>query len=105
MLRAAFFPIYTLNVLMIHTYAKSHNHFPHIETISMASIDVALGKHALEDAVLPQRKRIKLSELPLTPAQRSTIDGLVLTIKKKGDFDTLRKKIWARFESVSSILN
>lgn len=68
----------------------------------MASTDVALGKHGLGDAVLPQRKRLKTSDLPLTPTQRSTIDGLLLTIKKKGDFDALRKKIWSLYvDSVS----
>ena len=43
------------------------------------------------------RKKIKLSDLPITPAQRSVIDGLVHTFKKKGEFDTLRKSVYAEF--------
>ena len=53
-----------------------------------------------EYSCIPQR-RFKTSELPLTPLQRSTIDGLLNTIKKKGDYDTLRKKVWSQYaESV-----
>lgn len=48
------------------------------------------------------RKKIKTSELPLSSAQRSTIDTLHHTIKKKGVYDALRKMVWSEYtESVS----
>ena len=48
--------------------------------------------------------KFKASDLPLGGSQKSTIDGLVNTIKKRGDFDTLRKKVWAEYiESVSHV--
>lgn len=42
-------------------------------------------------------KRLKTSDLPLSQAKRSAIDGLVHQFKKKGDFDNLRKKAYAQF--------
>ena len=48
------------------------------------------------------RRRFKASELPIQPAQRSAIDDLVRTIKRDGEFDKLRKEIWAEYsQSVS----
>ena len=47
---------------------------------------------------LPTRRKYKASDLPLTPAQRTSIDGLANVIKRKGEFDALRKKVWAEFE-------
>lgn len=71
----------------------------------MATAGTVPGKHRyqeLENPELPQAKRIKFSDLPLSSAQKSAIDGLVHTIKKKGIYDTLRKKVWSQFdESVS----
>ena len=56
----------------------------------------------MEDAVLPQRRKLKTSDLPLSSAQRSSIDSLLHTIKKKGEFDNLRKRVWSQYaESVS----
>lgn len=46
----------------------------------------------------PPRKRFKASELPLTQHQRTAIDNLVHTFKKKGQFDTLRKTAYSAFE-------
>ncbi|KAI4214139.1 MAG: hypothetical protein LQ351_003224 [Letrouitia transgressa] len=43
------------------------------------------------------KKKFKTSELPLTASQRSTIEGLQHVIKKKGVWDTLRKKVWSEF--------
>ncbi|KAI4163430.1 MAG: hypothetical protein LQ342_002937 [Letrouitia transgressa] len=43
------------------------------------------------------RKKFKTSELPLTASQRSTIEGLQHVIKKKGVWDTLRKRVWSEF--------
>lgn len=50
------------------------------------------------------KKKFKTSELPLTASQRSTIEGLQHVIKKKGVWDTLRKKVWSEFiEGVSTL--
>ena len=64
----------------------------------MASVDTIGSKHVLEDSDVVPRKRFKTSELPLNATQKSTIDGLLHTIKKKGEYDLLRKKVWSQFE-------
>ena len=64
----------------------------------MASVDIVGCKHVLEDQAFLPRKRFKTSELPINATQRSTIDGLLHTIKKKGEYDLLRKKVWSEFE-------
>ena len=56
-----------------------------------------------EDVNPAPRKKIKTSDLPLTSQQRSTIDNLAHLIKKKGIFDTLRKKAYSDFESTVCI--
>ncbi|KAL8770869.1 MAG: hypothetical protein Q9209_003520 [Squamulea sp. 1 TL-2023] len=63
----------------------------------MGSTGVALGVHLREDEAFQPRKRFKACELPLSATQRSTIDELLHTIKKKGEYDTLRKKVWSAF--------
>ncbi len=45
------------------------------------------------------RPRFKLSELPVARDKRIAIDNLSYAFKKKGGFDSLRKKIWAEFTS------
>lgn len=68
----------------------------------MGSTNVVLGIHPREEEVFQPRKRFKTSDLPLSANQRSTIDELLHTIKKKGEYDTLRKKVWSNFvDSVS----
>ena len=64
----------------------------------MTSVDAMSGKHGLEDTELLPRKRFKTSELPINATQKSTIDGILHTIKKKGEYDLLRKKVWSQFE-------
>jgi hypothetical protein len=60
------------------------------------------SKPPVENSMLPQRRKIKTSELPLNAAQRSSIDSLLHTIKKKGEFDAVRKRVWSQYtESVS----
>ena len=60
------------------------------------------SKPPVDGSMLPQRRKIKTSELPLNAAQRSSIDSLLYTIKKKGEFDSVRKRVWSQFtESVS----
>ncbi|KAI4132637.1 MAG: hypothetical protein LQ338_000577 [Usnochroma carphineum] len=65
----------------------------------MGSTGVTLEVRPYEEDVFHPRKRFKTSELPLNANQRSTIDGLLHTIKKKGHWDTLRKKVWSEFEN------
>ena len=68
----------------------------------MALVDHVSRKRSIEDLAGTQRKRFKTSELPLSSAQRSSIDTLLHTFKKKGEFDALRKEVWAGFnDSVS----
>lgn len=68
----------------------------------MASTDAKIGMALLREQVFVPRKRFKTTELPLNSTQRSTIDGLLHTIKKKGEYDALRKKVWSHYaESVS----
>ncbi|KAL8716083.1 MAG: hypothetical protein Q9225_006232 [Loekoesia sp. 1 TL-2023] len=72
----------------------------------MGSAEVTLGVHAREEEAFQPRKRFKTSELPLNAGQRSTIDALLHTIKKKGEYDMLRKRVWAQFaDSVSNAWN
>ena len=59
----------------------------------------------MEDVVLSTRPRFRASDLPLSSAQRSSIDNLLHTIKKKGEFDTLRKQTWSDFVESVSILH
>ena len=66
--------------------------------VVMTSVDTTGSKNALEDPELLPRKRFKTSELPLNATQKSTIDGLLHTIKKKGEYDLLRKQVWSQFE-------
>jgi hypothetical protein len=47
----------------------------------------------------PPRPNFKPQDLPLSQSKRSTIDGLVHTFKKKGEFDTMRKQVYAQFDS------
>ncbi|KAL1590001.1 hypothetical protein WHR41_01402 [Cladosporium halotolerans] len=58
----------------------------------MAAATVNALLDEVEDFQLPPRKKPKVSELPLSSAQRASIDGMLHTFKKKGDFDALRKK-------------
>lgn len=47
--------------------------------------------------------KFKASDLPLTSATRSAIEGLAHSFKKKGGYDAIRKQVWEKFEqSVSS---
>lgn len=67
----------------------------------MAEVEGALGNQVMEDDVLLTRKRFKASELPLSLSQRSVVDGILHTFKKKGEFDALRKQVWDEYsESV-----
>ena len=62
------------------------------------ALDAMASKHRLDEPAMLPRKRFKASELPLTSTQRSSIDGLLHTIKKKGEYDSLRKLVWSQLE-------
>lgn len=71
----------------------------------MATASTNFENQLSDGGVFIPHKRFKASELPLNAVQRSTIDGLLHTIKKKGEYDALRKKVWSQYaESVSSSL-
>ena len=53
----------------------------------------------LELPVEPLEKKFKASDLPLSSATRSAIEGLAHTFKKKGGYDALRKQVWEKFEA------
>ena len=68
----------------------------------MATLDLVPSIRQREEEAFVSRKRFKTSDLPLNSTQRSTIDNLLHTIKKKGEYDALRKKVWSHYaESVS----
>lgn len=50
-------------------------------------------------AAASQPRKFKASELPLTSATRSAIEGLAHAFKKKGGYDTTRKNVWETFEA------
>ncbi|KAI4092585.1 MAG: hypothetical protein LQ344_003431 [Seirophora lacunosa] len=65
----------------------------------MTSPAVTLEIPLQEAEATQPRRRFRTSELPLNATQRSTIDGLLHTVKKKGHWDRLRKEVWSQFES------
>ena len=70
----------------------------------MAAMEIVAATGG-QDSTVPLPKRFKTSELPLSVSQRTSIDNLLHTIKKKGEFDALRKKIWSLYtDSVSTVL-
>jgi hypothetical protein len=48
------------------------------------------------------RKKLVASDLPITGEQRQSIDALLLTFRKSGEFDKLRKAIFTQFETCVS---
>lgn len=44
-----------------------------------------------------KRKKFKTEDLPLSAAQHAAIETLLHSFRKKGGFDSVRKKIWAEF--------
>ncbi|QKX64156.1 uncharacterized protein TRUGW13939_11329 [Talaromyces rugulosus] len=59
----------------------------------------ALGdKHAAAlDVESLQRKKYKTSELPISQEQQTSMQNMLVAFKKKGSFDSYRKKIWQDF--------
>lgn len=64
----------------------------------MAAID-NLTTSATSKDQLHLGKKFKISDLPLNSSQRASVDGLLHSLKKKGEFDAIRKKVWAAFEA------
>ena len=63
-----------------------------------------LRKHGPPKDDFTPRKKLKTSDLPLSHAKRAAIEELVLTIKKKGDFDSLRKIVWTSYDRSVSLV-
>lgn len=58
------------------------------------------------DAPPAARKKPRPAELPLSQAQRTAIDNLAHTFRKKGHYDSIRKDLLAQFEaSVSGMVD
>lgn len=51
----------------------------------------------------PVPRKFKASDLPLTSATRSAIEGLAHSFKKKGGYDAIRKQVWEKFEASVSL--
>ncbi|KAJ5832162.1 hypothetical protein N7474_000473 [Penicillium riverlandense] len=62
------------------------------ENKKRSSVDIDSVKH----------KKFKADDLPLSGAQQAAIDKLLHSFKKKGGFDSVRKKIWAEFNEGDS---
>ena len=45
------------------------------------------------------RPKFKISDLPLVKEQRTTIENLLYKFKKQGGYDTLRKQVWAAYNT------
>ena len=93
-------------------FASTSRTCPDHDGLTLGCACLFLGLHHTMSSITPQvqkrphpeedgtaRKRFKTSELPLSVTTRSAIDGLVVTFQKKGEFDRLRKQVWAKFES------
>lgn len=74
----------------IHILSNTH-HVAMAATLKLDTMD------DVSDFQLPPRKKPKTSDLPLSSAQRSSIEGMLHTFKKKGDFDSLRKKAFQQY--------
>ena len=64
----------------------------------MSVTETLSRKRELEEGESPLDKKVKVSDLPVSAAKRASMEALVQTFKKKGAFDDLRKKVWAKFE-------
>ncbi|KAI4126747.1 MAG: hypothetical protein LQ347_004852 [Umbilicaria vellea] len=63
----------------------------------MSAVRLMPDAPPIEEPIIVPRRQFKTSDLPLTPVQRSSIDSLLHTIKKKGEFDALRKTVWSQY--------
>ena len=65
-----------------------------VSSSNMASVNIGSSRNVPEATL---RRSFKPSELPVTSSQRVSLDTLVNTLKRKGEFDALRKRVWADF--------
>jgi hypothetical protein len=76
----------------------------HLSLITIHSSSIRANMAAAADtsagaqADLPRRKPPRVSDLPLSSSKRASIDSLLHTFKKKGQFDELRKNTFAQFD-------
>ena len=71
-------------------------------TTSATMADVAMTDTPLDPSSTTPfslRPRFKISDLPLIKDQRTTIDALLLKFKKQGGYDSLRKQVWASYNT------
>lgn len=52
----------------------------------------------------PPRKKLKLTDLPISQTKRSSIDNLLHTFRKKGEYDSMRKHVFTQFEADVSVI-
>jgi hypothetical protein len=91
--------------LRVNTYRSQLLCIPAVQSPNNFAMAAAMGKRHLQATIGASRddgefvrKKLKLADLPITAHQRNTIDGLLHTFTKKGEFDKLRKSIFAKFE-------
>ncbi|KAJ5917606.1 hypothetical protein N7466_011160 [Penicillium verhagenii] len=68
---------------------------------AMEDVQPSAKRPALDIESL-RSKKYKADDLPLSSAQHASIDKLLHSFKKKGGFDSIRKKIWADFNDGES---
>jgi hypothetical protein len=68
-------------------------------TVTESSAVPPGGAGAVKNGVQPVVRKFKASDLPLPSATRSAIDNLAHAFKKKGRYDAIRKRLWAKFEA------
>ncbi|KAJ5937873.1 hypothetical protein N7454_004215 [Penicillium verhagenii] len=68
---------------------------------AMEDVQPSAKRPALDIESL-RSKKYKADDLPLSSAQHASIDKLLHSFKKKGGFDSVRKKIWADFNDGES---
>jgi len=65
----------------------------------MTSVESPSAKRLFETERQESHKLFKATDLPLSSAQRSAIDGLLHTFKKSGEFDAIRKIVYSQFDA------
>ena len=67
--------------------------------MSFAMAEVTRKRTLDGDGPAAPRKKLRPSELPLSQLQRTAIDNLAHTFRKKGHYDSIRKDLLAQFEA------
>lgn len=66
---------------------------------SASILNMATPTEQTPTAPAPIVRKFKASDLPLTTATRSAIEGLAHSFKKQGGYDAIRKQVWDKFEA------